>query len=99
MAASSPWSVKGVDPEAREAAKIAARRAGMTVGQWISHTIRATAAEQLSGTSRLNAAGPAGAMPDDRAAAPDPPAGGARPPAPTMEALFENIQKLANRLD
>ena len=42
----SPWSVKGVEPESREAAKIAARRAGMTIGQWLNHTIRAAAAQQ-----------------------------------------------------
>ena len=47
MAKVSPWSVKGVEPEAREAAKIAARRAGMTVGQWLNHTIRTAAAQQL----------------------------------------------------
>lgn len=35
-----PWSVKGVEPEAREAAKAAARRAGMTLGQWLNHVIQ-----------------------------------------------------------
>lgn len=44
----SPWSVKGVEPEAREAAKIAARRADMTIGQWLNHTIRAAATQQVS---------------------------------------------------
>ena len=44
----SPWSVKGVDPEARGAAKSAARRAGLTIGSWLSQTIHATAAEQLA---------------------------------------------------
>ena len=29
-----PWSVKGIEPEAREAAKLAARRAGLTLGEW-----------------------------------------------------------------
>ena len=42
-----PWSVKGVDPEAREAAKLAARKAGMTLGDWLNQTIRTAAAEQL----------------------------------------------------
>jgi localization factor PodJL len=31
-----PWSIKGVEPQAREAAKIAARRAGMTLGEWLN---------------------------------------------------------------
>tara|TARA_Y100001934_G_scaffold192300_1_gene226737 strand:+ start:54642 stop:55334 length:693 start_codon:yes stop_codon:yes gene_type:complete len=52
----SPWSVKGVDPEAREAAKIAARRAGLTVGSWLTQTIRAAATEQLSGSKQDNPA-------------------------------------------
>lgn len=40
MATSLPWSVKGVDPRTRDAAKAAARRAGMTLGQWLDHKIR-----------------------------------------------------------
>ena len=31
-----PWSVKGIEPEVREAAKHAARRAGMTLGEWLN---------------------------------------------------------------
>jgi localization factor PodJL len=34
-----PWSVKGVDPRTRDAAKAAARRAGMTLGEWLDHKI------------------------------------------------------------
>lgn len=53
-----PWSVKGVDPEAREAAKLAARRAGLSLGQWLSHVIRRAATEQLrSGGTPLHEAG------------------------------------------
>lgn len=40
MAQISPWSVKGVSPEDREAAKRAARQAGLPVGAWLSQTIR-----------------------------------------------------------
>ena len=40
MATSMPWSVKGVDPRTRDAAKTAARRAGMTLGEWLDHKIR-----------------------------------------------------------
>src|SRR5262249_30568847 len=39
MKSNIPWSVKGIDPEAREAAKIAARRAGMTLGEWLNTLI------------------------------------------------------------
>ena len=34
-----PWSVKGIDPDARTVAKDAAKKAGMTLGEWITHTI------------------------------------------------------------
>lgn len=47
MANTSPWSVKGVAPEAREAAKIAARRQGVNVGRWLTQTILAAASEEL----------------------------------------------------
>ncbi len=34
-----PWSVKGIEPETREAAKEAARRSGMTLGEWLDAKI------------------------------------------------------------
>jgi len=34
-----PWSVKGIEPELREAAKTAARRSGMTLGEWLNSAI------------------------------------------------------------
>jgi localization factor PodJL len=34
-----PWSVKGIGEDAREAAKLAARRAGMTLGEWLNTVI------------------------------------------------------------
>ncbi len=34
-----PWSVKGIDPDIREAAKDAARRSGMTLGEWLNSVI------------------------------------------------------------
>ncbi|MBC8037006.1 MAG: SEL1-like repeat protein [Rhizobiales bacterium] len=34
-----PWSVKGIGPEVREAAKHAARRSGMTLGEWLNSVI------------------------------------------------------------
>ena len=35
-----PWSIKGIESETREAAKIAARRSGLTLGQWLNHKIQ-----------------------------------------------------------
>ena len=40
-----PWSVKGIDSEAREAAKHAARRSGVTLGEWLNTVIREQADE------------------------------------------------------
>jgi len=39
MTSSGPWSVKGIDPKAREIAKDLARRAGMTLGEWLNQMI------------------------------------------------------------
>ncbi|MDB5438100.1 MAG: Localization factor PodJS, partial [Caulobacteraceae bacterium] len=39
MTAAAPWSVKGIDPRAREAAKDFARRANMTLGEWLNRVI------------------------------------------------------------
>ncbi|MGV6873040.1 hypothetical protein ACUSIJ_10150 [Pseudochelatococcus sp. B33] len=35
----APWSVKGIAPHTREAVKEAARRSGMTIGEWLSSAI------------------------------------------------------------
>src|SRR5215468_2727878 len=34
-----PWNVAGVPPEAREAARAAARREGLSVGEWLTRRI------------------------------------------------------------
>jgi localization factor PodJL len=39
MTAGAPWSVKGIDPKAREVAKDLARRSGMTLGEWLNRVI------------------------------------------------------------
>jgi localization factor PodJL len=109
----SPWSVKGVDPEAREAAKIAARKAGMTVGAWLTQMIRQTAVDQLRRPrpgqppperppeyADPMASAPYGGAPGyGQHAAPPPPPGGAPPPAPTIQAIFDSIQRLSSRIE
>ena len=113
MVPKSPWSVKGVEPEAREAAKIAARRAGLTVGEWLSHTIRTAATDQLSGNrgggdpqgyNQGHDGEAAGARfegyPDDGGSRGRPSSDNiSNVPAPTIQALFDNIQKLSNRVE
>ncbi|MGY6663219.1 MAG: peptidoglycan-binding protein [Glycocaulis sp.] len=39
MTSGTPWSVKGIDPRARAMAKTAARREGMTLGEWLNRVI------------------------------------------------------------
>lgn len=44
MTSATPWSVKGIDPRAREAAREAARRRGLTIGEWLNQAILANEA-------------------------------------------------------
>jgi localization factor PodJL len=39
MSIGGPWSVKGIDPRARARAKTAARRQGVTLGEWLNRAI------------------------------------------------------------
>jgi len=39
MTSGTPWSVKGIDPRARAMAKTAARREGVTLGEWLNRVI------------------------------------------------------------
>jgi localization factor PodJL len=39
MRAELPWNVAGIPPEAREPARAAARREGLSVGEWLTHRI------------------------------------------------------------
>jgi localization factor PodJL len=45
-----PWSVKGIEPDVREAAKTAARRSGMTLGEWLNSKILETADDDVPDT-------------------------------------------------
>jgi localization factor PodJL len=48
MKSGVPWSVKGVEPDAREAAKAKARRAGLTLGAWLNQVIRDSGGTEVS---------------------------------------------------
>jgi hypothetical protein len=41
-----PWTIKSMSTEARDMAVIAARREGLTVGQWLERVIREAASDQ-----------------------------------------------------
>ncbi|MFP6698639.1 MAG: hypothetical protein VCF08_17355 [Alphaproteobacteria bacterium] len=50
MAQKSRWIVTGVLPECREAAKVAARRAGLTMGEWLNRAIMDAAKQSIQGS-------------------------------------------------
>ncbi|MCC6947329.1 MAG: SEL1-like repeat protein [Bradyrhizobiaceae bacterium] len=52
MTGSVPWSVNAVDPEAWANARDAARREGLSVGEWLEATIRDAAGQQERGARR-----------------------------------------------
>ena len=72
-----PWSVKGIEPEAREAAKHAARRAGMTLGEWLNTVIldqnEPGSPEPVAAPAPVPAAPPAAEMPHRPQASAPPP--------------------------
>lgn len=49
------WQVKGVTFETREAVKAAARKSGMTMGEWVNETLHSAAVSAISGQSNLPA--------------------------------------------
>ena len=49
------WQVKGVTFETREAVKSAARKSGMTIGEWVNKTLHDAAVRDLSGQANLPA--------------------------------------------
>ncbi len=78
MTASAPWSVKGIDPKAREIAKDLARRSGMTLGEWLNQMILDDGAPDQATPSRPAALSAPGATtiaagPYDRFEAPEHP--------------------------
>jgi localization factor PodJL len=45
------WSVDGIDPSVRERAEAAARRAGMTLNDWLNSTVGEPASPSLGAPS------------------------------------------------
>jgi hypothetical protein len=43
------WAIRGVAPETQNAAKLAARRAGMTLGEWVDSRLRTAAMAEVKG--------------------------------------------------
>ncbi|MBF0327472.1 MAG: hypothetical protein HQL40_17830 [Alphaproteobacteria bacterium] len=47
----APWSIRGVSPEARNAASLASRRSGKALGEWLEPVVMAAAHAELKGTA------------------------------------------------
>ena len=71
MSANAPWSVKGIDPQAREIAKDLARRSGQTLGEWINSMIIEGGKGEAAPAARTGAGGgqPPAGLPAGRPAA------------------------------
>jgi localization factor PodJL len=92
MTSGAPWSVKGIDPKAREVAKELAARAGMTLGEWLNRSILEGEAPQPSagrgpvGHASSAVVAPGAQDPFDR-------------PEPELRRLTDVLDRLADRLD
>ncbi|WP_040133527.1 hypothetical protein [Acetobacter pasteurianus] len=49
-----PWSIRGVHPEVRNAALAAAKREGVTIGEWLDRAIRAHVKNGRNPTENLS---------------------------------------------
>jgi localization factor PodJL len=52
MKSGGPWNLRGLRPEAREAARAAARRSGMSVGEWLNSVIEPADDDDIGGALR-----------------------------------------------
>src|SRR5881394_1806482 len=76
-----PWNVAGIPPEAREAARAAARREGLSVGEWLTRRIVGSMTGESEGFDPMRAT--TSASPSFRSEpAPRPESPVARPEAP-----------------
>jgi localization factor PodJL len=83
-----PWSIKGVEPELREVAKTAARRSGMTLGEWLNSAINEQADAPAS-----DAAAPAPRLPRSSLISTHP----IERAATKLEDIAEQLSRLASR--
>ena len=81
-----PWSVKGIEPDVREAAKVAARRSGMTLGEWLNSKILETADENIPDT-----------RPDPYARSSQAPSHALERTASRLEDIAEQLSRLSRR--
>jgi hypothetical protein len=89
------WTAGDIEPEAREATKLAARKAGVPIGTWLSQTILKTATAELKHSRN----GSDHSLGFDTPHGHDQPAGRGPLPAPTHAMVIESIQRLARRIE
>ena len=101
MSTAGPWSVKGIDPKAREIAKDLARRSGLTLGEWLNQMITDTADEPpppAYAERELETAGARGGWPDAPPARAAAPAAALSPPAASAGGSVLNAESFRSRL-
>jgi localization factor PodJL len=93
MTSGAPWSVKGIDPKAREIAKDLARRSGMTLGEWLNQMILDDGADAPAPEpiQRLSASALSSPRPGRLEA---PPARGDE-----LDRVFEGIERMSARIE
>jgi localization factor PodJL len=96
MGAAAPWSVKGIDPRAREVAKELARRSGMTLGEWLNRIIlEDDMPEEIVSEDQITARFPR--IPYETPPAPMPPASSAT--LKPEERRVDDLGRIAQALD
>lgn len=97
MSKAQPWSVKGITPDTREAAKEAARKAGMTLGEWINTLVMQSAAggDEPSADAQ---AGPAQPAENGKAGAPQATAAGPAERQSTHGPLEARLEHITHRM-
>lgn len=103
MTSGAPWSVKGIDPKAREVAKDLARRSGMTLGEWLNRMIlEDEGPEEITSQAYFEDRPAKGYFETPRAREPSYPAAAAPEPPPRYEAPVhpgDEIGRVALALD
>ena len=101
-AAAAPWSVKGIEPKAREIAKDLARRSGMTLGEWLNTIIMEDGDDDEGGFTPLSRRPHAGDSIDRRGRSrrvDDAYGVGAAAPDAQLQRLGASIEAIAARLE
>jgi len=92
-----PWSVKGIEPEAREAAKQAAQRAGVTLGAWLNQMILDAGTDEIGRTSAESMSRPAPQPSNQQSYISQPAPYDLAPVAETMREVINRVESSERR--